>query len=169
MFASTFILNLKSYNFLLRVEMTICQSFDLCNDTLYHQGWSPSLGFSSWSRGGHRCLTISMHMSSIAEPLVWKCSLPISLGGHRARTLGSLPWPDFFFTLKGTLARDCWPLVFSWIDHIWASDSHRKIFSNSVSNSRRYSDLSVYQRCRMQLWFKFYLKIGKDFYLNFSI
>jgi hypothetical protein len=40
--------------------------------------------------------------------------------------------------LKGTVARDVLPLVFSWIDPIWAPDSHPKIFLNSVSNSRRY-------------------------------
>ncbi len=34
---------------------------------------------------------------------------------------------------KGTVARDCQPLVFSIIDPIWAPDSHPKIFSNSVS------------------------------------
>ncbi len=34
---------------------------------------------------------------------------------------------------KGTVARDCRPGFFSRIDPIWASDSHRNIFSNSVS------------------------------------
>ncbi len=42
-------------------------------------------------------------------------------------------------TRKGTVAQDFWFLVFIWIDLIWAPDSHPKIFSNSVSNSRRYS------------------------------
>ncbi len=58
---------------------------------------------------------------------------------------------------------------FSIIDPIWAPDSHPKIFSNSVSNWQRYSDLYVYQCCRIQRWFEFYLKIGKDFIFFFSI
>ncbi len=41
--------------------------------------------------------------------------------------------------IKGTVARDFLPLIFLWIDPIWAPDSHSKIFSNSVSNSRRHS------------------------------
>ncbi len=41
--------------------------------------------------------------------------------------------------LKGTVARYFLPLFFSWIDPIWAPDSHSKIFPNSVSNSRIYS------------------------------
>ncbi len=36
------------------------------------------------------------------------------------------------------------------IKGIRASDSHRNIFSNTVSNSWIYSDLYVYQRCRIQ-------------------
>ncbi len=43
---------------------------------------------------------------------------------------------------------DFW--FFSIIDPIWAPDSHPKIFSNSVSNSWRFSDFYVYQRCRTQ-------------------
>ncbi len=41
--------------------------------------------------------------------------------------------------LKWTVARDFYPWFFSWIDPIWAPDSHSKIFFYSVSNSRRYS------------------------------
>ncbi len=44
-----------------------------------------------------------------------------------------------FLLFKGIVARDFLPLVFSWIDTISAPDSHPKIFSNSVSNSQRYS------------------------------
>ncbi len=62
---------------------------------------------------------------------------------------------------------DLW--IFSLIDPVWTPECHTNIFSNSVSNSRRYSDLHVYQRCRIQHWFKFYLKIGKDFKFFFSI
>ncbi len=36
--------------------------------------------------------------------------------------------------IKGTVAREFLPLVFSWIDPIWAPNSHPEIFSNS----RRY-------------------------------
>ncbi len=43
---------------------------------------------------------------------------------------------------------DLW--FFSIINPTWAPDSHPKIFSNSVSNSRNYSDLYVYQRSRIQ-------------------
>jgi hypothetical protein len=39
---------------------------------------------------------------------------------------------------------------FSIIDPIWTPDSQPNIFSNSVSNSRRYSDFYAYQRCRIQ-------------------
>ncbi len=47
------------------------------------------------------------------------------------------------FHLKGTVARDFWPLVFSWIDLIWAPDSYPKKYFNSGSNSRRYSNLKA--------------------------
>jgi hypothetical protein len=76
-----------------------------------------------------------------------------------------LLWSGLFsLSFKGTVARDCRPLVFSIIDPIWAPDSHPKIFLKSVSNSQRYLDLYVYQHCRIQHCFKFYFKIGKDFY-----
>jgi hypothetical protein len=49
--------------------------------------------------------------------------------------------------LKGTVARDFWPLVFfSWIDPIWAPNSYPKTFPNSGSNSRRYSNFKVVLR-----------------------
>ncbi len=50
-------------------------------------------------------------------------------------------------SFKGTVAGDFWPLVFSWIDPIWAPNSYPKTFSNSGSNSRRYSNLKVVLRC----------------------
>jgi hypothetical protein len=69
---------------------------------------------------------------------------------------------------KGTVARDCRPLVFfNNRPHMGPWFTPSKIFLNSVSNSQRYSDLYVYQRCRIQRWFEFYLKIGKDFYFYF--
>jgi hypothetical protein len=55
-------------------------------------------------------------------------------------------WDFFEFIFKGTVARDCRPLVFFNNRPHMGPDSHPKIFSNLVSNSRRYSDLYVYQR-----------------------
>jgi hypothetical protein len=48
--------------------------------------------------------------------------------------------------IKGTVARDFWPLVFFMIDPIWAPNSYPKTFSNSGSNSRRYSNFKVVLR-----------------------
>jgi hypothetical protein len=49
-------------------------------------------------------------------------------------------------SLKGTVARDFGPWFFSWIDPIWAPNSYPKTFSNSGSNSRRYSNLKFVLR-----------------------
>jgi hypothetical protein len=48
--------------------------------------------------------------------------------------------------LKGTVARDFCSWFFSWIDPIWAPNSYPKTFSNSGSNSRRYSNFEVVLR-----------------------
>ncbi len=43
----------------------------------------------------------------------------------------------FFLPIKGTVARDFLPLVyFSWIDSMWAPDSHPNIFSHGVKTTK---------------------------------
>ncbi len=86
---------------------------------------------------------------NIDETLCATVTLQLFIGGCTVTILGGWTIPPLL-GLKGTVARDCRPLVFSIIDPIWAPDSHPKIFSNLVSNSGRYSDLYVYQRCRIQ-------------------
>ena len=44
---------------------------------------------------------------------------------------------------KGTVQRDFWPPVFFIIEPIWAPDEQAEVFSNSVSISPRYSNLSI--------------------------
>jgi hypothetical protein len=48
--------------------------------------------------------------------------------------------------LKGTVARDFWPLVFFTNRPHMGPNSYPKTFSNSGSNSRRYSNLKVVLR-----------------------
>ena len=44
---------------------------------------------------------------------------------------------------KGTVQRDFWPPVYFIIEPIWAPDEQAELFSNSVSISPRYSNLSI--------------------------
>ncbi len=59
-----------------------------------------------------------------------------------------------FCYLRGTVARDFWSRFFSWIYSIWAPDFEAKRIFFSLSFSRRYSNISMNQRCRLLRGFK---------------
>jgi hypothetical protein len=63
--------------------------------------------------------------------LWWWCSFKMIKWKLPSRGLG-------FWGLKGTLAWDFWPLVFSWTHSTSALESHPKIISKIFSFSRRY-------------------------------
>jgi hypothetical protein len=66
----------------------------------------------------------------------------------------SVQTSSMVYFLKGTASRDFWPLVFSSNIFPWATVSHPKVFSQIISNSRRYSNSKSTQRCQWHRWVK---------------